>query len=1056
MALSPQIAAFRSAGVYRLEFDKSQTVAIPAEQLRLVIGFSRKGPFNTPVFCPDTAFFKAVFGDINRIDERKGSFFHRSCLAALERGPILALNLWRLNNSTDGTGDYDEAFLFSTSSTEANQGLTTEALYSGYYNQDKFWFPSTEAFLDNIGATGNTPFNDLFNLVNLGSKQVTVLVRKAAPENVKGFQIKVQDWYGAANVPAYLNPESFVSDFMVDVLLYNGNYGGDPTATYPYERFTSDPTYAKYFDKQQGLRRKVSSTDSSDTYVEQFNNLPQVSLVALYTGSMIPGFSDLNGNNLYIQDLINADTPSTGLFCSVNEAMFDLGEMMDGVDKGLDFIGHELERVNPKTIDFLSYKATVAADLSYNSAATALRSVSLAGVTFTANTDGTYDLLASATGAAAAYNVFKNFVANSVGTVGDFVLNAAGDLAIPVTDVTVTTSYALVTVSGTGIILSTGTNTPFDGLVTLNYIKAADMNWVSQRDDNGNTGTIITGPASQLYSDISNGVLTDGDKAVFGASIAASQILYLDFNPLTYGYLVYDLSGTPTKIAISDSTYSVPTFVVNAFADRDFQDLITDDADFGVNQVGEFFFDTADAAYSQGVLGIQSLKGSLNHSIDVLEYSGTPGSILAANEVIVSANDAAFVAVGKYMLQNAGSGSTPSRLTYIKEVVGITNYTPGVNALKVTCEGPILVRNIGGVDTVEAYTAITEWVDYYNLFTLDGFALTDYNLPNGTNEQQNAILYDTLGGTKLFQALCDKDNISYRYIVDTWANGIEANSKAIFFQLAKNRQNAFAIVNAPSVENFKKSTDPSFLNQLGQFDTNYIPTGGNLSKNPQVRYTLPGITQGSSYGAFYTPFLTVRENGSNIQVPPAGYVSNNYIDKYTTALPWSIVAGNRRGIVGGRGVIGVEYNYDKEDRDQIEPFGLNPIIFQSGTGLVIFANKTAQQNVQSALSAAHVREVMIYIQDGLAAILKNYLFEFNTAQTRLEIKTLADNFMATVQAENGVYNFRNIMDETNNTPDVIEKNIGILDTFVEPVKGMEILVTRTTILRPGQIASGQL
>jgi hypothetical protein len=408
MALSPQIAAFRSAGVYRLEFDKSQTVAIPAEQLRLVIGFSRKGPFNTPVFCPDTSFFTAVFGDINRVDERKGSFFHRSCLAALERGPILALNLWRLDNSTDGTGDYDEAYLFSTSSTEANEGFTTEALYSDYFNQDKFWFPSTDSFLTNVGATDNTPFNDLFNLVNIGSKQVSVLVRKAAPENVRGFQIKAQDWYGPANVPAFLNPESFISDFMVDVFLYNGNYGGDPTAIYPYERFSSDPTFAKYFDKQQGLKRRVSVTDTSDTYLEQFNNLPQVGLVAVYTGCLIPGFTDLNGNNLYIEDLINADTPSTGLFCAVNEAMFDLGELLDGVDKGLDLIGHELERVNPKTIDFLSYKATIASDLNYESGATALRTVSLAGVTFTANTDGNYDLLASASSAAAAYNVFRN------------------------------------------------------------------------------------------------------------------------------------------------------------------------------------------------------------------------------------------------------------------------------------------------------------------------------------------------------------------------------------------------------------------------------------------------------------------------------------------------------------------------------------------------------------------------------------------------------------------------------------------------------------------------
>lgn len=1048
MALSPQIAAFRSAGVYRLEFDKSQTVSIPAEQLRLVIGFSRKGPFNTPVFCPDTSFFKAVFGDINRVDERKGSFFHRSALAALERGPILALNLWRLNNDTQD-GDFDEAFQFSTSSTEANVGLTNEALYSGYFNQDKFWFPNTDSFLTNIGATETTPFNDLFNIVNIGTKQVTVLVRKAAPENVKGFQIKAQDWYGAANVPAFLNGESFISDFMVDVFLYAGNYGADSSAVFPYERFTSDPTFAQYFDKQSGLKRKTSVTDTSDTYVEQFNNLPQVSLVSVYTGCLIPGFTDLNGNNLFIEDQINADTPSTGLFCAVNKAMFDLEELIDGVDKGLDLIGHELERVNPKNINFLSYKATVAADLDYAEDSTAFRTVSFSGVTVTQNTNGDWDLLASASGATAAYNVFKLLKENTATVVGDFLINQAGNKAIPVIDVTVTTSYTLITISGSGI-----STDPFVGTTTLNYLKKIDLDFVAQKD--GDTGTIICGPSSDLYADISDGVLTDGDKAVFGATIGGSQILYLDFNPLTSDYIYYSVSGTPTSIIISDTDYAIPAFIINAFADSDFQDLITDDADFGINQVGQYFFDTDDAAYAQGILGVQSLKGSLNSTINVLEYSGTPGSSLASNEVIVSSGSAEYVAVGKYLIQSIGSATTPSRLTYIKEVIGISNYTAGVNALKVVCEGPISVRTIGTEDTVEAYSAITEWVDYYNLFTLDGFSLGSYNLPSGTNEQQNNILYDTLSGTKLAQALTDKDNISYRYIVDTFGNGIEAGSKAIYFQLAKDRQNAFAIVNAPSVENFKKSTDPSFLNLLGQFDTAFVADGGNLSKNPTVRYTLPGITQGSNFGAFYTPFLTVRENGTNIQVPPAGFVSNNYIDKFTNALPWSIVAGNRRGIVGGRGVIGVEYNYSKTDRDSIEPFGLNPIIFQNGTGLVIFANKTAQQNVQSALSSAHVREVMIYIQDGLAAILKNYLFEFNTAQTRLEIKTLADNFMATVQAENGVYNFRNVMDETNNPVDVIERNIGILDTFVEPVKGMEILVTRTTILRPGQISSGQV
>ena len=97
MALDPKIASLKAAGTYRFEFDKSQVVSIPANQTRLVVGFSKTGPFNTPVFVPDTAFFKQVYGDIDRNLERKDSFFHRSCLAALERGPILALNLLSLD-----------------------------------------------------------------------------------------------------------------------------------------------------------------------------------------------------------------------------------------------------------------------------------------------------------------------------------------------------------------------------------------------------------------------------------------------------------------------------------------------------------------------------------------------------------------------------------------------------------------------------------------------------------------------------------------------------------------------------------------------------------------------------------------------------------------------------------------------------------------------------------------------------------------------------------------------------------------------------------------------
>ena len=92
----------------------------------------------------------------------------------------------------------------------------------------------------------------------------------------------------------------------------------------------------------------------------------------------------------------------------------------------------------------------------------------------------------------------------------------------------------------------------------------------------------------------------------------------------------------------------------------------------------------------------------------------------------------------------------------------------------------------------------------------------------------------------------------------------------------------------------------------------------------------------------------------------------------------------------------------------------------------------------------------------MAAILKDYVFEFNTAQTRLEIKTLADSFLQSVKQDSGVYDFKNVMDSTNNTNEVIDNNMGIIDTYVEPVKGLEIVVHRTTVLNTGEIQGGNL
>ena len=749
MALSPQLLNFKSSGVYRLEFDKSQTTNNNVQTIRLVVGHSKKGPYNTPVFVQTAEEFNAIFGSIDTNLEKLGMFFHRSALAALGRGPILALNIANID-ANDTIAFQSPVTNGSVDSISALDGANELA---SYFNIDKFWFPEDKAVLDTIG---NLDEDRVLNFINIKQEPITVIVRKA--QDVTSFEISAREWYGEGNVPAFLNDFDLVSDFMVDVFVFKGKFN-------PADMNT-DPIYGEFFDANGLIKGKLN----------EFSALRQVTLLAQYTGSLIPNFKDLEGRNLYIEAGINQEARRTGLFCAVNEDL-----VTDENGTKVDLVGH----VYDETLDY----------------------------------------------------------------------------------------------------------------EVLSYVVANDAN-----------------PKAIDYA---------GD--------------------------VY---------ANNASTFTM-TFAIPAEADA-----------FPIK------------------------KG---HYVDAL----------ASN-----------------------------RLAKVQRVQRTGN------VWTVTCSQPVAAAWSGFYNT-----SFEEATVSYKPLVLEKATVASKTIAGSLSP---------LTGTGLFAALVDKDVIDFRYIVDTFASyedGSILNKKELAF-LAHERQNAAAILNAPMVSDFKKSTDPSFKNDNNEFNVAYIKDGGNLDKNPSALYALPSINDGANYAFYYGPGLLVRENGKDTIVPPAAYVSNNFIDKYFNALPWSIVAGPRRGVVSGANVVGVEYAFDKADRDILEPFGINPIVFQRGAGLTILGNKTAQQSVKSALSSAHVREVLIYIQDGMANILKNYVFEFNTAQTRLEIKTLADAFMQSVKADTGIYDFQNIMDQTNNTDDVIDHNMGIIDTFVEPVKGLEVVVHRTTILNTGEIKTG--
>jgi hypothetical protein len=948
MALSPQLQQFKSSGVYRLEFDKSQTVNIPAETIRLVVGRSKKGPYNTPVFIEDVEQFIQVFGSIDKSLERKGMFFHRSAIEALSRGPILALNLTAADED-------DTVSIVSPATNSSQEGLSHVNLtsqYSEVFDTDKFWTPNDAKLL---AAAGNEDeaSNHAISFVNIKQTPITIIVRQAA--NTDGFNMTAREWYGEGNIPEGIDDLDYVSDYMVDVLVFKGKFNA--------AELNNDPTYGTYFDNKGLFRSELT----------KFAGLREVELLAQYTGSLIPEFMDNEGRQLFIETLINIEARRTGLFCAVNEealAAIDLVGTDFNIYQDYQLLSHRVDQevsIDPVALN-LQVEVIDGGDMK------------ITGIT-------------KALIEAAPYNV----------TVGKFLKSAiAGEYLM----------IEGVNDDGNGNVIISTSEGNFNKAVYESF--DGDSNNVAEMVFGANV-TITVDPADGgLIFDIpfanitSQGALISGNFLPGATTGEFVEISNVDTN--------YD-SATKIKVspvggeAFSSSFDNISAASVQPYVRAASATLELATIDPNARAV---LFPGVNTSYTWEDLGAGQFAFSITGA-DTFDWSE--------------------VKVGMYVPADGGKLAKIKRI--IKSVDG------GVTTYKFESHRPVSSRPGHALKRYEDST------DVYTMFPLDGATQSDKLIAE--------LLTAIKPGTGLGNALIDKDNITFRYVVDTFGsleNGGLLNKEELAF-LCKERQNASAILNAPMIKEFKASTNPSFLDEnTGAFSTRYVATGGNLNLNPSALYTLPSISEGANYAFYYGPGLNVIENGRTKVIPPAAYVSNNYIDKYTSALPWSIIAGPRRGVVGGTGVQSLEFAFDKDDRDVLEPFGYNPIVFERGVGLTIKGNKTAQQSIQSALSSAHVREAMIYIEDGLAEILKNYLFEFNNAQTRLEIKTLADNFMESVKKDGGVYDYRNIMDGTNNTTEVIDNNMGILDTYVEPVKGLEILVSRVTILNTGEIATG--
>jgi hypothetical protein len=209
----------------------------------------------------------------------------------------------------------------------------------------------------------------------------------------------------------------------------------------------------------------------------------------------------------------------------------------------------------------------------------------------------------------------------------------------------------------------------------------------------------------------------------------------------------------------------------------------------------------------------------------------------------------------------------------------------------------------------------------------------------------------------------------------------------------------------------------------------------------------------SNYVGSYYPWVKTIDSRTNrlTAVPPSVLMPGIYAANDATAAEWFAPAGlNRGGIVGAVSVLN---RLTQAERDSLYESKVNPIATFPGEGIVAFGQKTLQDRA-SALDRINVRRLLIKVKKYIASTSRYLVFEQNTATTRSKFLNTVNPYLEGIQQRQGLYAFRVVMDETNNTPDVIDRNIMAGQIFLQPTKTAEFIVLDFNILPTGATFSG--
>jgi hypothetical protein len=301
-----------------------------------------------------------------------------------------------------------------------------------------------------------------------------------------------------------------------------------------------------------------------------------------------------------------------------------------------------------------------------------------------------------------------------------------------------------------------------------------------------------------------------------------------------------------------------------------------------------------------------------------------------------------------------------------------------------------------------------------------------------TNQQGLDCSISTSRGTYAYRqaiaALSNADEFDFNLITVPGINYEDhAYVATSIVDMCERRGDAFYIMDIAPNQTAGATAIQNVVDLAGQFDTNYAAT--------------------------YYPWVKVTETNSNkiMAVPPSVVMMSVYAANDKVAAEWFAPAGLNRG--GIPTAVSVADRLTHTERDTLYEGHVNPIAAFPGQGVVAWGQKTLQRN-PSALDRVNVRRLLIALKKFIASSSRFLVFEQNVATTRQRFLNIVNPYLESVQQRSGVYAFKVVMDDSNNTPDLVDRGILYGQIYIQPTRTAEMIVLDFNVLPTGATFPG--